>query len=74
MSRQDAHELLRNLTRDLVGSEETLLDRARASAVVKRWFAKGELDQFFSPKVYVDAARDKTQRLVKRFEKALSSG
>ncbi len=71
LARQEAHELLRNLTRDLKGGEDTLLGRARLSPVVKRWFKAGELESYFSPQAYVGAAQYKTERILHRLNKEL---
>jgi adenylosuccinate lyase len=72
MGRQEAHELLRNLTRDLKPKgKDSLLNRARASDVVKKWIKEEEMERYFTPAAYVQVATDKTVRLLAGFRKEL---
>jgi adenylosuccinate lyase len=72
MPRQEAHELMRNLTRDLKQGE-TLLGRAKANATVRKWVKEEELEAFFTPKSYVIAAEEKTERCLKKFMAEIDS-
>ncbi|MCL4324431.1 MAG: hypothetical protein M1144_03085 [Candidatus Thermoplasmatota archaeon] len=65
MSRQEAHELMRTLTRGLgAGGADELLQRARADSRLTKWLTDAELTYLFSPQAYVDAAAAKAERVL----------
>ncbi|MCI4348165.1 MAG: adenylosuccinate lyase [Thermoplasmata archaeon] len=70
--RSDAHELLRNLSRDdPVGA--TLAARAKSDGVLRRHFSEVEIDQLLDPVAYVRTATMKTERAVKSLRRELAS-
>lgn len=65
LARQDAHELLRTLTRDLKeGGDETLLDRALSDRTVRKFMRADEVRRCLSPESYAKAAEKKVDRLL----------
>jgi adenylosuccinate lyase len=71
LPRSEAHELLRQLTRNL-GPSETLAGRAKANPAVTRWMPAEEVDRLLDPARYVEAAAAKTDRIVARLERELA--
>lgn len=67
MARAEAHELLRQLTRD-PSLPPPLAERARADATVRRYFAPEEIDVLLRPSRYTDAAAAKTDRVLAQLE------
>ncbi len=65
MPRQEAHELLRQLTRDLgpEGGKE-LLVRAQESKELRKWVPRAQIAGLFQPEAYGKAAERKTVRLL----------
>jgi adenylosuccinate lyase len=75
LGRQEAHELLRNLTRDLKPKgKDSLLSRAKTNDVVKKWIKEEEMERYFTPAAYAQVATDKTVRLLAGFRKDLKQG
>ena len=70
LPREDAHELLRTLTRDLA-SGEPLAARASADPRVVRWLTPAEVVDLLDPREYVRAATEKTDRVVARLRAEL---
>ncbi|MCI4331127.1 MAG: adenylosuccinate lyase [Thermoplasmata archaeon] len=68
--RAEAHEILRNLTRDLVHGT-SLAERASASPEVARYFRPGEVEELLDPASYVRAATQKTERIVASIRREL---
>ncbi len=63
--RQEAHELLRTLTRDLRPEEgDTLAVRASRSPEVLRWVKRSEVPGLFDPRQYAKAAEQKATRIL----------
>lgn len=70
--RAEAHERLRQLTRGSAGGPG-LAERARADPVVSAHLTASEIDEALSPTAYVDAAAEKTDRVVRRLRHELSA-
>jgi adenylosuccinate lyase len=70
LTRQDAHELLRELTRE-DGSGRSLADRARSDDRVTRVLRPGELEDILDPASYVRASAQKTDRLLRDLSREL---
>ncbi|MGA7924320.1 MAG: adenylosuccinate lyase [Thermoplasmata archaeon] len=70
--RGDAHELLRQLTRE-EGSGLPLADRARADARVTQYLTARQIDELLDPARYVQAAAEKTGRVLRRLEPQLKT-
>jgi len=67
-----AHELFRRLTRP--GSEGgSLTERARHDPTIQRFFSEPEIDRYLDPKLYVEFAAAKTDRLLSSLEPTLGS-
>jgi adenylosuccinate lyase len=71
LPRAEAHEILRRLTKD--PGAGSLAARAKSDAAVSVYLSAAEVDELLTPDAYVDAARRKTERLVRhlRAEAAL---
>ncbi|HTW40632.1 MAG TPA: adenylosuccinate lyase [Thermoplasmata archaeon] len=70
LARSDAHEILRNLTRD-PGQGPGLVDRAKSDPRVTRLLAPAEIEELLEPASYVRSAAEKTDRVVARLERDL---
>ena len=71
LTRSEAHEALRALTRDLTKGED-LAARVRADPTVQRLLSAAEVDELLDPASYVRAATTKTDRVVASLEAELS--
>jgi adenylosuccinate lyase len=71
LPRAEAHEILRRLTKD--PGAGSLAARAKSDAAVSVYLSAAEVDELLTPDAYVEAARRKTERLVRhlRAEAAL---
>jgi adenylosuccinate lyase len=72
LARAEAHELLRNLTRD-PAKGPPLAERARNDATVRRLFGPEEIDRLLRPEEYVRAATRKVDRVLARLDRELAS-
>jgi adenylosuccinate lyase len=72
LARSDAHEILRNLTRD-PGKGPGLVERAKADARVQKLLSPEEIERLLDPANYVRAAAEKTDRVVARIERELAA-
>jgi adenylosuccinate lyase len=70
--RSDAHEFLRNLSRDDKGGG-TLAARAKSDTVLRERFSETELDLLLDPTAYVHGAAAKTDRVVNTLRRELAS-
>ena len=70
--RAEAHELLRNLTRDL-GTGAGLAERAADDPVVRKWLRPEEIRELLNPSRYVDSAATKTDRVVAALSRELTT-
>ena len=68
MDREDAHELLRTITRDPMAPPPPQ-ERVRANATVRTFLAPEEIDEIVRPSRYIDAAAAKTDRIVDRLQR-----
>jgi adenylosuccinate lyase len=71
LARSDAHELLRQLTKD-PSAGPSLAERAKADRVVRQWLEPSDIDQLLDPATYVRAATAKTDRILARLDSELS--
>ncbi|MGI0067624.1 MAG: adenylosuccinate lyase [Thermoplasmata archaeon] len=71
MARTEAHELLRQLTRD-PDRPPSLAERARSDGTVQRLLRPEEIDELLRPNRYVEAAAAKTDRVIARIESELA--
>ncbi|MCI4360337.1 MAG: adenylosuccinate lyase [Thermoplasmata archaeon] len=69
--RSDAHELLRNLTRDL-GPGTDLARRASEDPGIRKWLRSEEIREVLDPARYVQSAAEKTDRVVAALTKELA--
>jgi adenylosuccinate lyase len=63
LARGEAHEILRNLTRDS-GAGASLAERARATPAIASRLSAEEIDRCLDPSAYVRAAAEKTDRVL----------
>ncbi|MCI4366067.1 MAG: adenylosuccinate lyase [Thermoplasmata archaeon] len=68
LARTDAHELLRRLTKD-PGSGPSLAERAKKDPAILQWIDAGEIDRLLDPSAYVQAAAEKTDRVLASIER-----
>jgi adenylosuccinate lyase len=71
LARAEAHELLRRLTRS-PSEGPPLAERAKSDPEVRKLFDPAEIDRLLDPASYVQAATEKTDRIVARLERALA--
>jgi adenylosuccinate lyase len=72
LSRSDAHEILRTLTRE-PGKGPGLVERAQADPRIRKLLSDGEIREFLDPGRYVQAAAEKTDRVLSLLERELSA-
>ena len=72
LARSEAHELLRTLTSD-VSNGPSLVERAKANAVIRSHLSSAEIDELLDSSTYVRAAASKTDRIVAALDRHLSS-
>jgi len=72
LARSEAHELLGTLTSD-VSNGPSLVERAKANAVIRSHLSSAEIDELLDPSTYVRAAASKTDRIVAALDRHLSS-
>jgi len=70
--RSDAHELLRTLSRD-GRTGRALAARAKSDPVIRQHFSETEIDQLLDPAAYVQAAAEKTDRVVESLRRELTA-
>jgi len=70
--RSEAHELLRNLTRDL-GPGTDLAERSAGDPVVRKWLRPEEIRDLLDPARYVQSAAAKADRVVAALSLELAS-
>jgi len=70
LARAEAHELLRTLTSE-PSKGPPLVDRAKASPVVRSHLSPAEIEELLDPAAYVRAAATKTDRIVAQLERKL---
>ncbi|MCI4358426.1 MAG: adenylosuccinate lyase [Thermoplasmata archaeon] len=71
LPRNEAHDLLRRLTRDF-GAGDSLAERAKASPEVAKWISGAELGPLVDPDRYVKAAAEKTDRVLQQLDPQLT--
>jgi len=74
MGRQEAHELLRESSREAVAKKKNLKDVLLADARIGRLVKPGELEAAFRAETYIGKAPEIVDRVLKRLEEPLDIG
>ena len=72
LGRSEAHEIMRQITRDTTGVTP-VAERFRENPTVKRLLSAQEIEALFRPEAYVEAAAAKADRIIARIRRSIDS-